>query len=276
MSRLKHLNTNNLDKNKMYSCKSWDGYYCIQFCFKSNMWHLWEIIDDEDLVKKGSIYSAIMSYEYMEECILLNVIGRIQLSFVNKELDRHCKYTKVSWDGLYIMYRPEYDKWVYYEYLDSVSSFVERGDVSDEVINSEDLVKCVLMSNGTLQIRDDKFKLKENEMGKDVNYVGGDYKIAVVTYEVNEENLKGRRYNFKCDIDIEIAEGDLVVVEDSNGFNLVKVIKSLENCMQNCMELYQILADCFPQIIRLLYTGCHGVVVLVQSGLKIVCKTRKY
>lgn len=55
-----------------------------------------------------------------------------------------------------------------------------------------------------------------------VNYIGSDYNVVGATYEVNRETNKV--YNFKVDKRIIIKEGDLAVVEASNGYGLVRVL----------------------------------------------------
>ena len=74
-------------------------------------------------------------------------------------------------------------------------------------------------------------KIQENDMENNVNYIGGEYKIAKVRY-ING----GGVYNFKADIDLPLEEGTLVVVEARNGLGLAEVIGVLENCIDNAEE----------------------------------------
>lgn len=66
-----------------------------------------------------------------------------------------------------------------------------------------------------------------------VNYVGGDYKIVAVIYELKDINLGVEPYYFKADIDLEVRVDDLVVVESSRGYGLTKVVSVYEDNMAN-------------------------------------------
>jgi len=83
--------------------------------------------------------------------------------------------------------------------------------------------------NGEL-IKEIKMVNKEN----DVNYIGGDYQIVEVSYTTNTGEFPTiHSYYFKCDIDIEVTEGDLMVVESKRGLGIVGVIKCFTNCLEN-------------------------------------------
>jgi hypothetical protein len=76
----------------------------------------------------------------------------------------------------------------------------------------------------------DKYEVKkEKEMSKDVNYVGGEYKVVGVKY-VDSSLTK---YYFKIDADIEVEEGTLLVVEDKNGYGIANVVEVVANSIEN-------------------------------------------
>ncbi len=79
-------------------------------------------------------------------------------------------------------------------------------------------------------------KTKEKEMNKNVDYVGGEYKVVKVDYEFNNE-FSTKFYNFKMDIDTKVKEGDLLVAESSNGLAIVKCIEIIENNIKNAMDV---------------------------------------
>lgn len=72
---------------------------------------------------------------------------------------------------------------------------------------------------------------KENIMESNVNYIGGEYKVAKVRY------FDGGTYNFKADVDLELNENTLVVVESKNGLGLARVVSVYENCIGNAAEI---------------------------------------
>jgi len=75
-------------------------------------------------------------------------------------------------------------------------------------------------------------KSKEEQMeNNDVNYIGGEYKVAQVKY------LDGGVYNFKADIDLKLEEDTLVVVESKNGLGLAKVYQVYENSIDNAEQI---------------------------------------
>lgn len=75
--------------------------------------------------------------------------------------------------------------------------------------------------------------IKEEKEMSNVNYVGGEYKLAVVSYDLNSDNIEFNNYVFKCDIDLEIAKGDLLVAESSRGLGIVRVCDVKENNIKN-------------------------------------------
>jgi hypothetical protein len=139
---------------------------------------------------------------------------------------------------------------------DSVATYFKKGDddvlddniwevqghPSQKVLERTDLELVSLPEMWDLSpraqkvINDLKIQIKkENKMAKkDVNYIGGKYKIALVYYD---GALSSQLYNFKVDVDLDIKEDDMVVVESSNGFGLCHVVKILSNTIFNAEEV---------------------------------------
>ena len=66
-------------------------------------------------------------------------------------------------------------------------------------------------------------KNKGSRMKSDVNYIGTGYKVVEVSYEIEGQDLLQHHYSFKTDLDL--VEGNLAVVESSNGLSMVRVVK---------------------------------------------------
>lgn len=83
-----------------------------------------------------------------------------------------------------------------------------------------------------VKIEEVKLNIKGNSMLNNVNYIGGDYNLVEVSFELNGPNL-GKQYIYKVDIDMKLEEGELVVVESSTGYGLVRVIKVFKDNLLN-------------------------------------------
>lgn len=91
---------------------------------------------------------------------------------------------------------------------------------------------------GVLEQADDFIKIeKETKMKKDVNYIGGEYKIVGVSYNIEGPLLS--EYYFKADIDLDTKQNDLVVIEDEDEYKLVRVIAIYENNINNKEKVAQ-------------------------------------
>lgn len=132
-------------------------------------------------------------------------------------LDKNKKYTKLHWDGLYI-------QWVggAWRCFDK-GKFA--GYASPTLLTSGDLYE--------ISEQNYNIKLEEIEMAKNVNYIGGEYKIAEVTYNLKDALLGVDPYYFKIDADIEVAIDDLLVVESQKGFGLVKLVSLHDDTIAN-------------------------------------------
>jgi len=67
---------------------------------------------------------------------------------------------------------------------------------------------------------------------KDVNYIGGEYKVVKVHY-LNEKTT----YNFKIDAALTVNPGDIVVVESTRGLGLCEVEEVYDNVIANADEI---------------------------------------
>lgn len=110
---------------------------------------------------------------------------------------------------------------------------IKGGQASDEVLARGDFIlvnlKSKVMSSRVRQI------YKEHAMENvNVNYVGGEYNVVKVYY-ISMDSTK--TYNFKIDADIEVTEGDILVVEASNGLGLVCVKEFITNSIVNAKEV---------------------------------------
>ena len=65
-----------------------------------------------------------------------------------------------------------------------------------------------------------------------VNYIGGEYNIVEVSYDLRGGPILGTYYS-KVDKDIELKEDDLVVVESKRGLSITRVIEVFENTIGN-------------------------------------------
>jgi len=97
-------------------------------------------------------------------------------------------------------------------------------------------VDCINRTNNIFNLTN----LGEKEMKKaDVNYIGGDYKLVDVTFDLSIDTdndkalMPSNPYTYKADIDMDIKKGDMVVVESSTGYGLVKVIDVFKDDITN-------------------------------------------
>ena len=65
-----------------------------------------------------------------------------------------------------------------------------------------------------------------------VNYVGGEYKLVVVSYDLSND-IKFNEYVFKCDLDLDVSVGDLLVAESTKGLGIVRVLSIKDNTIEN-------------------------------------------
>lgn len=70
--------------------------------------------------------------------------------------------------------------------------------------------------------------IKEDKMSRDVNYIGGEYKVVEVNYQGSNIN-----YYLKIDVDVEVKVGDLVCTESSQGLVIATVKTVLDNSIGN-------------------------------------------
>lgn len=66
-------------------------------------------------------------------------------------------------------------------------------------------------------------------MSRDVNYFGVNYKFVGVTHNVNDVSLNSTECTYKCDNKLDVQKGDIVCVENKNGFILGKVVNVYED-----------------------------------------------
>jgi len=76
-------------------------------------------------------------------------------------------------------------------------------------------------------------KVKTMRTNKDVNFIGGQYKVVKVCYLDSPLS----EYNFKVDVDTEVEKDNLLVVESTNGYGLVTVVEVLANNIDNAEEV---------------------------------------
>jgi len=114
--------------------------------------------------------------------------------------DRGHRFAKLSWhDGLYFIW--DSPKQAY--------RYMNGSMVGINVLNADNLIKLKT-----------KRKQKEDKMKTNVNYIGTNYEVVEVTYDMEEPYLNS--YFFKTSI--KLSEGSLVVVEDSKGLSLCRVV----------------------------------------------------
>ena len=75
-------------------------------------------------------------------------------------------------------------------------------------------------------------KGKTMSKAKDVNYIGGEYKVVKVHY-LNEKTT----YNFKIDAALTANPGDIVVVESKHGLGLCEIEEVYDNVIANADEV---------------------------------------
>ena len=147
--------------------------------------------------------------------------------------DESLVYAKPAWekhnDDLCVAYDPDICGWRYAHvkrrnrgtYTGHVTISIDFLDSSPShhVRTSSELGPIGELDSFTYEGEHTVIK-KENKMSnKNVNYTGKDYNIVACMYKGNV----CKSYSFKIDTSIEVVEGDLVVVEDSSGYNLVEV-----------------------------------------------------
>ncbi len=118
--------------------------------------------------------------------------------------DRPFKFRRPHWDSnLWFIWSSQHQQ---YKYL--------REDGSESGSTPGDQV----LEAANIMIK------KENEMSKNVNYIGTDYEVVAVSYELNtiEEPLINTYY-FKTDR--KLVKGDTIVVESVNGLGLCIVLE---------------------------------------------------
>ena len=140
-------------------------------------------------------------------------------------------YKDSNWKEQYLMFSYN-SKHRYYAYIDG-QVFLETGEIKFKdachITNKGKPSKVgqhILERSSIIEVKHEK---KENSMEtKNVNYIGGEYKIVKVKYLDSE-----KYYNFKADIDLNVKEDDLVVVESSVGLRLATISSIIPNTIEN-------------------------------------------
>ena len=88
---------------------------------------------------------------------------------------------------------------------------------------------------------DYKLITKENKMETNVNYIGGEYDIVEVTYDLGEDPAIDTYY-FKFDKDLKLKEDSLVVVESQRGLWVTRVVEVVKNNIHNADKVKQATA----------------------------------
>jgi hypothetical protein len=117
-------------------------------------------------------------------------------------------------------------------YFDRYTKLVKNKVAEDSNIWSHDDFVYVNKQGNLLPNKNKK----EKEMSKNVNYIGGEYKVVMVSYELVTEMVINE-YAFKADIDLKVNEGDLVVVDSTTGLGIAKVTQVLENSIDNANQV---------------------------------------
>lgn len=91
----------------------------------------------------------------------------------------------------------------------------------------------VISKNSTVFYRTDFKYINEEKEMTTVNYIGGEYNIAEVTYDLSSSMPVLNTYYFKVDKDLILKENDLVVVESSKGLSIVRVVATYNNNIHN-------------------------------------------
>ena len=133
-------------------------------------------------------------------------------------------FKRRHWEETLCVCRVDKYDWTYYKYGSNLHSSPSVSTLN----NYKDFVLCD--RNGNI-LSNKQQQQEEKEMSKNVNYIGGRYKLVSCTYEVNGAMLKS--YIFKADCTLDIKENDLVVVESTYGFGLCRVLEIHEDNLDN-------------------------------------------
>lgn len=132
-------------------------------------------------------------------------------------LDTTKRYKKPHWgDTLEIRYK--FGKWIYYKDGKITNSSASMGVLNGDLYEISE--------------QDNNIKLEDITMAKNVNYIGGEYKIAEATYNLKDV-IAVDTYYFKIDADVQVAIDDLLVVESQKGFGLVKLVSLHDDTIAN-------------------------------------------
>jgi len=80
--------------------------------------------------------------------------------------------------------------------------------------------------------RDDFIYYEKEKTMANVNFVGGEYNVVTVRH-LQSSGL----HNYKIAVDVPVEENDLVVVHNSNGLALARVLKAYANTFENAEEI---------------------------------------
>jgi hypothetical protein len=132
--------------------------------------------------------------------------------------DTNKYYKRKHWDNLAIKFAGY--RWIYLEegeFTGTVPSL--------SIQDCEDFVCCDEYGK--------ELNYKEEDiMAKvDKDYIGGEYKLVGVTYNLEGASLA--EYIFKIDIDLDVKVDDIVVVDSKNGLSLCKVLNISDNSIEN-------------------------------------------
>jgi len=134
-------------------------------------------------------------------------LARVTLGYGKDEHEGRYVYRRRKWENTTT---PSF-RWNQYKnkYL-----YTNGGTVGKEVLEAKDLI-MIRMPEGQ--------QIKGVKMKKNVNYIGTDYSVVEVSYEIEYDGLVLTSYYFKTSIK-NLEVGDLVVVESSEGLGLARVI----------------------------------------------------
>lgn len=155
---------------------------------------------------------------------------------------------KITKDGYYAsgkhtsyIIRKEGNKLYFHDLDISSGYYLHNREVTKYsfVFSVDDFVECDSQGNILPTIKSNIIpRIKGNKMSKNnnVNYIGGEYRVAVCTYDINQ-TLVVDTYNFKVDIDSTMEVNSLAVVESRNGYGIVRVTELLDNCIDNAEQV---------------------------------------
>lgn len=136
-------------------------------------------------------------------------------------------YKRPHWIGLCFKYYKEFDRFYYYK-----DGEAGNGRPSPMILDSTDFIQCTKYGKALIT---KQTKIKGQQMNTNntdnKNYIGGEYNIAEVTYDLTTE-VSNNCY-FKIDIDLKVAEDDLVVVDSIDGLGIVRILKIIPNTLEN-------------------------------------------